>query len=415
MAKRSKKGAEACPRAIDLFAGCGGLTEGLKQAGFEVLGAVEIDPVAARTYVLNHSSVHVWNIDIRTITGADVLKEFNLRKGELELLAGCPPCQGFSTMRTLNGKLSVDDPQNSLLLEFLRLVEELQPRAIMMENVPGLAQDQHFKDFCSRLAALGYKGEAKILNAADFRVPQRRRRLIYLASLASAVPFARPSARPRTVRDAFAKLKAPGVSGDAIHDLPEKRSKKVRQLIRSIPKDGGSRSDLPLKKQLKCHKSCNGFKDVYGRMSWDRVAPTITGGCFNPSKGRFLHPDQNRAITVREAALLQGFPRRYKFDATDGKSAIALMIGNALPPPFICAHARRILSTLKKSKKPSPNEKQGVNQNARRYQSGLSRGIDDRPKRRGHGPGSGSALSRMRRLGKVTDSRLSYREAVSSR
>ncbi|MCL6560156.1 MAG: DNA cytosine methyltransferase, partial [Firmicutes bacterium] len=114
------------------------------------------------------------------------------------------------------------------------------------------------------------------------------------------------------------------------------------ELIRRIPKNGGSRTDLPEEYRLACHKRCNGFKDVYGRMAWDDVAPTITGGCFNPSKGRFLHPEEDRAITMREAALLQGFPRRYKFPATDNKSAVAWMIGNALPPPFIAAHARCI-------------------------------------------------------------------------
>jgi DNA (cytosine-5)-methyltransferase 1 len=119
------------------------------------------------------------------------------------------------------------------------------------------------------------------------------------------------------------------------------------ELIRRIPKNGGSRSDLPEEDQLDCHKRCNGFKDVYGRMAWGEVSPTITSGCFNPSKGRFLHPEEDRAITMREAALLQGFPRRYKFPTTDNKSAIALMIGNALPPPFIAAHARCIVKSIR--------------------------------------------------------------------
>ena len=118
------------------------------------------------------------------------------------------------------------------------------------------------------------------------------------------------------------------------------------QMIRRIPKDGGSRTDLPEEDQLDCHKRCNGFKDVYGRMAWSEVSPTITSGCFNPSKGRFLHPEEDRAITMREASLLQGFPRQYKFPAGSGKSAIAMMIGNALPPPFIAAHARRVLNSL---------------------------------------------------------------------
>ncbi len=362
--------------AIDLFAGCGGLTEGLKQAGFKVVGAIELDDTAAKAYQLNHPSVHMWNSDIRGISGAAILSELKFEKGELDLLAGCPPCQGFSTMRTLNGKWTVEDPQNSLLFEFLRLVEELEPRALMMENVPGLAADERFTKFCARLEELGYKGEHRVLNAADFRVPQRRRRLIYLASKMGKIAFATPSQKLTTVREAIGVLPKAGESGDAIHDLPEKRSKKIQKLIRSIPFDGGSRSDLPRSKQLECHKRCNGFKDVYGRMAWDGVAPTITSGCFNPSKGRFLHPSEHRAITVREAALLQGFPRRYQFDPTVGKSAIALMVGNALPPPFIRAHARKIMSALKKNAESSPNEKQGVDQNARRYQSSLGRGVD---------------------------------------
>lgn len=117
-------------------------------------------------------------------------------------------------------------------------------------------------------------------------------------------------------------------------------------MIRDIPKDGGSRTDLPRDRQLDCHKDCDGFRDIYGRMAWDKVAPTITGGCFNPSKGRFLHPEQNRAITLREAALLQTFPRRYHFDLSSGKEAAALMIGNALPPEFIRRQANQVRKAI---------------------------------------------------------------------
>jgi DNA (cytosine-5)-methyltransferase 1 len=154
------------------------------------------------------------------------------------------------------------------------------------------------------------------------------------------------TARAAKGREAISNLSVPGQSGDAIHDLPEKRNKRVRTLIRAIPHDGGSRTDLSKRRQLACHKKCDGFKDVYGRMAWDEVAPTITSGCFNPSKGRFLHPVEDRAITMREAALLQGFPRKYKFDPDVGKIAVALMIGNALPPPFISAHAHEIVKVL---------------------------------------------------------------------
>jgi DNA (cytosine-5)-methyltransferase 1 len=177
---------------------------------------------------------------------------------------------------------------------------------------------------------------------------QRRRRLILVAGRGFEVPFALPAKNRRTVRDAIGNMPAAGKSGDPLHDLPEKtRTPRIARLIRDIPKDGGSRHDLPRNRQLNCHRKSDGFYDVYGRMAWDDVAPTITSGCFNPSKGRFLHPTANRAITMREAALLQSFPRNYKFDVSPGKEAIALMIGNALPPELIRRQARQIAAVLK--------------------------------------------------------------------
>ena len=332
--------------ALDLFSGCGGLTLGLKQAGFSVLGAVDIEPLSNKTYRANHEDVAVWQTDIRDLDSEDVKNTLGIGKGDLDLLAGCPPCQGFSTLRTLNGSMFINDPSNDLLFEFLRLVEALQPRAVMMENVPGLARDERFEAFCSRMKEIGYLGNHKRLNAAEYGVPQRRWRLIYLAGFQTEIPFAEGSGGKVTVKDAIADLPKACASGDDIHDLPEKRSNRVMELIRKVPKDGGSRNDLPAEYQLPCHKRCSGFKDVYGRMSWNDVAPTITSGCFNPSKGRFLHPKEDRAITMREAALLQGFPPNYQFPAKKSKSALALMIGNALPPPFIAAHAGSIRDTL---------------------------------------------------------------------
>jgi len=329
------------PTALDLFSGCGGLTVGLKRAGFRVLGAADVDPLSIKTYEANHKDVTVWETDIRDLEPAELVTALGLRKRRLDLLAGCPPCQGFSTLRTLNGAFVIDDPRNDLLLEFQRFVEALRPRAVMMENVPGLVEDERFTAFCGRMKKIGYLGDYCILNAADYGVPQRRRRLIYLAGHGMDIPFAEPVRRMKTVEDAIGGLPKAGQSGDPVHDMPEKRTPRIMELIRRIPKDGGSRIDLPEKDQLDCHKRCNGFKDVYGRMAWGDVAPTITSGCFNPSKGRFLHPEEDRAITMREASLLQGFPRRYKFP-TDNKSAVALMIGNALPPPFIAAHGRSI-------------------------------------------------------------------------
>jgi DNA (cytosine-5)-methyltransferase 1 len=330
------------PTAIDLFCGCGGLTAGLKKSGFRVLGAVDIDRLSVDTYQANHHSVRIWETDIRKLEASTLRNELGLNIGELDLLAGCPPCQGFSTLRTLRRTVSVEDARNDLLMDFQRIVESLRPRAVMMENVPGLADDERFKAFCRKMNKLGYLGEHSVLDAAEYGVPQRRRRLIYLAGRGIEIPFARKVKRRITVRDAIGYLPKAGESGDPVHDIPESRTQKVMEIIRRIPQNGGSRADLPEELQLECHKRCTGFKDIYGRMCWNDVAPTITSGCFNPSKGRFLHPEEDRAITMREAAILQGFPRRYKFLSTDNKSALAWMIGNALPPPFIAAHGKRI-------------------------------------------------------------------------
>jgi DNA (cytosine-5)-methyltransferase 1 len=332
--------------AIDLFSGCGGLSLGLKQAGFKVIAAVDNDALAVETYKANLKGTTVWEVDIRKLSVTTVKKRLQIKRGQIDLLAGCPPCQGFSSVRTLNGALEIDDPRNDLLFEFQRFVEKLCPRVVMLENVPGLAADKRFVAFLKRMKALGYRGEHRILNAADYGVPQRRRRLIYLAGRGTKIDFALPSHQRRTVRDAISALPNAGKSDDPIHDMPENRSPRIMKMIKKIPKNGGSRCDLPEDMQLACHRRCDGFKDVYGRMAWEDVAPTITTGCFNPSKGRFLHPEENRAITMREATLLQGFPSRYKFPSACNKALVARMIGNALPPPFIAAHARAVYRKL---------------------------------------------------------------------
>ncbi|WP_205599113.1 DNA cytosine methyltransferase [Halomonas faecis] len=325
--------------AFDLFSGCGGLSEGLRQSGFSVLAGVELDKKASETYRLNHPGVRFYNCDIREVDPREVMTSLGLRKGELGLIAGCPPCQGFSRLRTKNKSVSIDDDRNNLIEEFYRFVAALSPKSVMLENVPSLESDGRFVDVVSRLKALGYKCEYKVLDASDYSVPQRRKRLILLGAKSGKPSLAEKAVEKITVRKAIATLKNPGEGGDDLHNLPEKRSKEVRKIISMIPLDGGSRFELPKKHHLSCFKKSGGFRDVYGRMSWDKVSPTITSGCHNPSKGRFLHPSKNRAITLREAAILQGFPKSYRFDTSHGKESIALMIGNALPPPFIKAHA----------------------------------------------------------------------------
>ncbi len=351
-ARRWRKSVAQRPTAIDLFAGAGGMTLGLKRAGFDVVGAVEVDELACTTYRANHPEVHLWQKNIRGLAAKDVLKRLKLQPGELDLLAGCPPCQGFSSITTLNGNRNVDDPRNDLVLEYARFVRVLRPKGLLMENVPGLMTDALMTELCEILNRLGYptEGHVQVLNAADFGVPQRRRRLVMLTASDVKVTFAKPRKKRVTVRQTINQLGAAGSSGDVLHDVPERRSAEVIARIAKIPHNGGSRGDLGPEAQLKCHRRrVVGFKDIYGRMHWDKPAPTITGGCVNPSKGRFLHPEANRSITLREAALLQGFPENYIFSLDRGKFAAAGLIGNALPPAFVEAHAKQFARALERA------------------------------------------------------------------
>ncbi|HEU0142197.1 MAG TPA: DNA cytosine methyltransferase [Bryobacteraceae bacterium] len=332
--------------AIDLFSGCGGLSLGLKSAGFDVIAAIDNDPLACATYRMNHKDTVLIEKDISKTKPTYLRKRLGLRPGQLDLLAGCPPCQGFSTLRTLNGKKNVKEPMNDLVFQFMKYVRAFRPKAIMMENVPGLAKDSRLEELIRDLNRLGYRCEARVLNAADFGVPQRRARMILIAMKRRTPVFAQQARVSRSVRSAIGALPRAGTGSDPLHDYEVNRAEHVVELIKRIPTNGGSRRDLPESDQLDCHKKCDGFADIYGRMAWEKPAPTITGGCINPSKGRFLHPRQHRAITLREAALLQGFPKRYKFDLSAGRFNAAQMIGNAFPPEFAERHAKVIRKQL---------------------------------------------------------------------
>ena len=326
--------------AVDLFSGCGGLTLGLKRAGFTVLAAVENDALACSTYRANHPSVTLIERDIRGVAGQEII---DAASGKVDLIAGCPPCQGFSSIRTKNGHVRVDDPNNELVFHFIRLVAEVRPSLVMMENVPGLAEDHRAQAAIDRLTDLGFRCRMDVFDAQDFGAPQRRRRMILVAAASGNPSLASPARRTRTVRGVIGRLPKPKDSDDKLHNYVVKRSATVTDLIRSTPKDGGSRRDVSPKYTLECHRGFDGFRDVYGRMAWGRPSPTITGGCINPSKGRFLHPEQDRAITLREAAMLQGFPRSYQFDLARGRYPAAQMIGNAFPPIFAQKHASALL------------------------------------------------------------------------
>ncbi|HGP3596941.1 TPA: DNA cytosine methyltransferase [Yersinia enterocolitica] len=331
--------------ALDMFSGCGGLSQGLLQAGFSVKAAIEIDLKAKETYEQNHPHSLMYHADVRSLDPNKILHDLNMNPGELTLLAGCPPCQGFSRLRTKNKISSIEDCRNDLIFEFIRFIQVMKPKMVMLENVPNLVSDGRFNKLLQFLDSNGYLSTFNVLNASDYGVPQRRKRLILLACKGHKPNLAEKNKKIVNIREAIFNIELKIANNDPLHYLKENRSQHVMNIIKHIPRNGGSRTDLPEEYHLACHKKVSGFFDVYGRMSWDDVSPTITSGCNNPSKGRFLHPTEDRVISLREAAVLQGFPVDYLFNIKHGKGAIALMIGNALPPPFIKAHAKSLLKT----------------------------------------------------------------------
>lgn len=337
------------PTAIELFSGCGGLSTGLNRAGFRILSAVEINSVAAASYAANHPNVHLHVEDVCNVTAQVLLEENSLKVGELDLLAGCSPCQGFSRLR--KGESGRTDPRNKLVFEYLRLVRELRPKTILMENVPGLITTEYgkeiFDEVTKELEELEYKIDYRVINVSDYGVPQFRKRFVLLGSCYPNHPIRIPDEThtdPRynvaqnklpwnTVRQAFANL-PPLENGQTDPNIPLHTCSANGELnlrrIRSVPHDGGSRSAFPPELVLNCHKKYpNGYRDVYGRMFWDRPSPTLTGGCTNITRGRFVHPEEDRGISLLEAARLQGFPDNYVFSGNFGEKS--LQIGNAVP------------------------------------------------------------------------------------
>ena len=311
-----------------------------------MIAGIELDDNAASAYNMNHKEhTTLFHKNILDVSIENITELLNGKP--LHLLAACPPCQGFSSMRRKNRKGAVDDPRNKLIHEFYRFSEELRPITIMLENVPALSEFDDFNEVVEKLEKLGYAIEYRIVDVAKYGVPQRRKRLVLLGSLIGTIRIKNGNDRVVTVRATIQDLENPEVTNDPAHKIYPTHTPKIQRQIELTPHDGGSRTDLPEEYILACHKKAGiGFKDVYGRLRWDTVSSTITGGCLNPSKGRFLHPQENRTITAREAAMLQTFPRDYKFPTDISRGALALMIGNALPPEFCKQQAQSVREHL---------------------------------------------------------------------
>jgi len=347
--------------AVDVFAGGGGLTVGLKRAGLKVVAAVENEKNAFATYKTNHPEVQAFKQDVQLVQGASLRKQSPTNR--IDLLAGCPPCQGFSSLTSTR---KTADPRNKLVREMGRLVEEVRPRAVMMENVPGLAQKGKplLDEFLKKLDDLEYVVRWSVLQVADFGVPQSRRRLVLLAGKRFAIELPKPThsrlggnglERWKTLRDALPALPKPVTLTEAMrnggpghYDWHVVRTlSETNQARLAHTRPGKGRSQLPVELRPDCHKgSDEGYNNVYGRMSWEQVPVTITGGCTTLSKGRFGHPDEDRTLSVREAAYIQTFPDDYCFD-TEHMEYVCSIIGNALPCDFAEVVARQCVEALR--------------------------------------------------------------------
>lgn len=351
--------------AIDVFAGCGGSSVGFRRAGFGIVAALDNDPTAAASYEMNLAVAPLVS-DVRDVSGRRLMRRAGVRKGELTVLIGCPPCQGFATHRRSDqpGR----DPRNRLLAEYVRLVDEIHPHYVVFENVPGLASGSaswRLRDALRTLTRLGYAIAYDVVDAADFGTPQCRKRLLVVGTRDyDTIELPQPTHGGPGSKDVRAGLRRPWLTvRDVIEDLPRlsagqtagtdklhaarRHSERNLARLRAIPHDGGSRDALPDPLVLECHRTHDGHYDVYGRMYWDRPAPTLTSGCTNITRGRFAHPAQDRAITVREALLLQGFPKYAR--VAGGIEDQSLQVGNAVPPPLSAAAARLVAALHRSS------------------------------------------------------------------
>lgn len=323
--------------AIDLFCGIGGMTHGLIKAGIPVYAGVDTDEQCRYAYVKNNRTLFI-NRDIKDISGSTLKKLYP--EGAIKVLVGCAPCQPFScfTQKNENRK---KDVRWKLLYSFMRLIKEVMPEIVSMENVPQIVKHKVFKDFVKDLESLGYNVSWEIVHCPDYGIPQARKRLVLLASKfgkIDLIPKTHTSPHYRTVRSVIEKLEPIGDGGashkDPLHrtaSLSSINKKRIRQ-----SKPGGTWKDWDEELRSPCHNKESGqtYSTVYGRMSWDKPAPTITTQFFTYGTGRFGHPEQDRAISIREGALLQTFPKSYDFlnpKEPFTNQELGIHIGNAVP------------------------------------------------------------------------------------
>lgn len=324
--------------AVDLFCGIGGLTHGLQLAGIPVVAGFDIEKSCRFAYERNNNAHFVWR-DVSDITGEE-LKQY-YPHDSIKILVGCAPCQPFSTYSLRYNKFGKKDDKWRLLYYFANLVSEVLPEIVSMENVPQLNQEKVFCDFVTQLQKSGYHCNWRVVNCADYGVPQCRKRLVLLASRLGDIDLIPPLYDPkhyRTVRDAIGNL-PPLEDGavdfnDPLHRASKLSSLNKRRILQSVP--GGSWQDWDDDLKLPCHQksSGKGYKAVYGRMEWDKPSPTITTQYYGYGNGRFGHPEQNRALSMREGALLQSFPPDYQFIDPNNQETnrnIGVHIGNAVP------------------------------------------------------------------------------------
>lgn len=344
--------------AVDLFCGAGGLTKGLEKAGIKVNLGVDIDPTCKFPYEANNKAKFLMK-SVDEISGDEIFNFTKRGKKSYTLLAGCAPCQPFSSYR--KGIRSSSDKRWKLLKEFKRLVEESSPDFITMENVPRLCEERVFKDFVKSLINQGYFITYSVVNCADYGVPQQRKRLVLMASILGPIGLIPPTHKTKeyvTVEKVLSKLpKIKAGQTDKYDRLHCSSSLSELNLIRiKSSKPGGTWRDWNKKLIADCHKKKTGktYPSVYGRMSWDQPSPTITTQFFGFGNGRFGHPEQNRAISIREGAILQSFPRSYKF--VRDKEEVNLrhlgrLIGNAVPVKLGQVIGKSFLAHLNEFKK----------------------------------------------------------------